>query len=173
MRLSLLAALVAALIIVPVALADSGTNTIAPGVQFTSGADPDRFLPPAEAAQAKAAPGYAGPQNCWNLQINNEAPYGWLWDPYRYYTQLHWCGYAWVTSVYRSRGIYQAGAWQFLAWTQWQPGGCVGCWQVNVRNSSQWKRTRPFNRDIFCHPTAYLEGRAGGSYYWSRSENCD
>lgn len=171
MRLSLLAALVAALIVVPVALADSGTNTIAPGVQFTSGADPDRFLPPAEAAQAKAAPGYAGPQNCWNLQIENRGP-AFLRDAYRHYTQLHWCGYAWVTSVYRARGIIDRAGWEFLGWQQWVPGGCVGCWQVNVRNDAAWKLTRFLLPDLFCYPEAYLEGHAGGSYYWRRAENC-
>ena len=182
-----LVSVAAALAFVQVAAAevetgDTFTNANATGVEYTPNADPDLFLPPAEAEKVKKLKKErddgrtrvaAAASGCWNLVVNNSnGSWASFWQPYNFATQVYWCGYAYVTYVFRDRWINSGGAWEFLGWTRWTLGGCVGCWNVNVWNQASWKRTRPLATDVRCFPQTYAEGRAGGTYTWSKSDNC-
>lgn len=171
---------IVALVNAPVGAAGDEPPSGLGNVVLTENAAPESFLPPAEARKARkavdatrfgdgVAPTTAAESSCSNLYVQNT--HGQTWANYfTEFSQLYWCwNYRYVSYVYRNRGIEGSRGWGFVQWTGYGAGGCVGCWQVSVSSSAQWKLPRPLWYDAYCYPWERLVGDAMGFYSYDRS----
>jgi hypothetical protein len=170
---------IVALVNAPVGAAGDEPPSGLGNVILTENAAPESFLPPAEARKARKAvdatrfgDGFApaaAESSCSNLYVQNT--HGQTWANYfTEFSQLYWCwNYRYVSYVYRNRGIEGSRGWGFVQWTGYGAGGCVGCWQVSVSSSAQWKLPRPLWYDAYCYPWERLVGDAMGFYSYDRS----